>query len=319
MDIHLIGYDTEAHANEIGALVSECLTAVATELDLNLDDLDGVTVAHDYARALAELDRGFATSKVLTPTSDLAVGIAMTPAVLRGGSVKAHIVLHAGIPESLTSEDEATVQLAIYLLAHEAAHVHDLAMRNRAFPGVLLNQQLSGEDGYLFQAADACWDEYAACRLSARIYPEQVKHFETVFCDALAVARERANRHVAGYWQDRDHGKAFSGVFSEYGNLMKFTSYLIGHIDGTASSLAEVAPRAHEMTQSSSYFAPFLSELVHCLDTMWKTRESWTGIDVYDPVKMLVRKLVRNGGVEMSTVPQGLYVRVLCGPGMLPA
>jgi hypothetical protein len=112
MDIHLIGYDTEEHANEIGALVSECLTAVASELDLSLDDLDGITVAHDYARALAELDRGFAASQPLAPTSDLAVGIAMTPAVLRDGCVKAHIVLHAGIPESLKSEDEAMVQLS---------------------------------------------------------------------------------------------------------------------------------------------------------------------------------------------------------------
>lgn len=104
MDIHLIGYDTEDHANEIGPLVSECLTAVASELDLNLDYLDGVTSAFDYARALAELDRGFAASKPLAPTSDLAVGIAMTPAVLRNGAVKAVIVLHAGIPESLKSE-----------------------------------------------------------------------------------------------------------------------------------------------------------------------------------------------------------------------
>jgi hypothetical protein len=318
MDIHLIGFDTEEHANEIGALVSECLTAVASELNLDLDDLDGVTVAHDYARALAELDRGFVASKPLTPTSDLAEGIAMTPAVQRGGCVKAHIVLHAGIPESLKSEDEATVHLAIYLLAHEAAHVHDLTMRKRAFPGVLLNQQLSGEDGYLFQAADACWDEYAACRLSARIYPEQVQHFETVFCDALAVARERANLHLARYWQDRNHTKAFSGVYSEYSNLLKYASYLIGHIDGTGSSLAEVAPRAHDMVQRTSYFAPFLAELAHCLDTMWQTRETWAGIDVYDPVKTLVRKLVRNGGVEMSTVPQGLYVRILSEPGMLP-
>ena len=28
MDIHLIGFDTEEHANEIGALVSQCLTGV---------------------------------------------------------------------------------------------------------------------------------------------------------------------------------------------------------------------------------------------------------------------------------------------------
>jgi hypothetical protein len=295
-------------------LVGEALTALASELGLSLARLDGVTIAYDYARVPAELDRGFVASRPLTPTSDMAVGIAMTPSVLRDGMVKAHIVLEAGVPELLKSEDADKVSLGFYLLAHEAAHVHDLETRDAAFPGVLPNEQPSGEDGYLFQAADACWDEYAACRLSAHIYPGQVQHFETVFCDALKVARTRTNQHIAAYWQDRNHTKAFSGVFTEYSNLMKYASYLTGHIEGIESNLAEAAPQADQLLRSQTYFAPWFAKLTEHLRSMWNTRYEWPGIAVYDPLKGLVKSFVREGGIEMSTVPQGLYVRVLRTP-----
>ena len=44
---------------------------------MNLEDLDGVTVAYDYAKALTEIDRGYETSHVLTASTEIAHGVAM--------------------------------------------------------------------------------------------------------------------------------------------------------------------------------------------------------------------------------------------------
>jgi hypothetical protein len=62
---------------------------------LNLQRLDGVTVAVDYAGALAALDRGFPVSVPLKPSTELAQGVAMAPLVFRDGVVKAHLMLDA--------------------------------------------------------------------------------------------------------------------------------------------------------------------------------------------------------------------------------
>jgi hypothetical protein len=319
LQIHLSGYGSEAKANEAGQMVAECLTALSEALQLNLELLDGITIAFDYPQALLQLDRGFAASQPLIPTTGSAEGVAMTPAVMRNGSIKAHIVLHASIAEALKQEDKIKLGTALYILAHEAAHVHDLHTRNRAFPGVLLTQTLSGEDGYLFQAADACWDEYAACRLSAPAYPDQLQQFETVFCEAFEGARDRANGFISQYWNDGDHGKVFRGVFAEYSVLLKYASYLLGHLDGMQMSLAEHLPQTNKLLAELDYFTPHLADLHACLQGMWETQESWQSIAIYEPLKAIVKKLVRAVGVEMSTVPQGLFIKVVQMPWMLPA
>ena len=128
-----------------------------------------MTVAHDYERALASLDRGFASPVALVPSNNDGVGVAMNVPVIREGRVRSHLVLHAGIGYSLLCGEEEKIRVALYTLAHEAAHVHDQAQREQAIPGIALNQlRMSAEDWYLFGASCACWDEYAACRRPSR-------------------------------------------------------------------------------------------------------------------------------------------------------
>lgn len=88
VNITLQGFPTEQDGNDAGALVAECLSLIALQLGMDLARLDGMTIAHDYDRALAQLDRGFTASTVLTRTVDeAAVGVAMTPRVMRNGRV----------------------------------------------------------------------------------------------------------------------------------------------------------------------------------------------------------------------------------------
>jgi len=44
------------------------MVELARDFDFDLSSLDGITFTHDYSKALAEPDRGFATRKTLTET-----------------------------------------------------------------------------------------------------------------------------------------------------------------------------------------------------------------------------------------------------------
>ncbi len=65
------GFSTEEDAREVGTAVRECVMLFSRHFDLSR--LDGVTVAYDYAKALASLDRGYETKQVLTPSDGHAV------------------------------------------------------------------------------------------------------------------------------------------------------------------------------------------------------------------------------------------------------
>lgn len=113
MDIELVGFPSQEEADQIGAMVDGCLSSVATELSLDMSGLAGVTVAHDYDRALAALDRGFASPGALVPSNNDGVGIAMNVPVIREGMVRSHLVLHAGIGYALLCSDEEKIRVAV--------------------------------------------------------------------------------------------------------------------------------------------------------------------------------------------------------------
>jgi hypothetical protein len=78
------GFQDAVHAERFAQLLAILIRGISRYI--NLERLDGVTVAFDYDEALAELDRGFTPGRPLTRTSDdLILGVAMAPAVLRDG------------------------------------------------------------------------------------------------------------------------------------------------------------------------------------------------------------------------------------------
>src|ERR1700728_2515316 len=79
----------EEDAKRLGELIWLFVRELSRIIDL--EHLDGITVADDYPAALRDLDRGFEATRPLTPTTENATGVAMTPAVLRDGVLKSHI------------------------------------------------------------------------------------------------------------------------------------------------------------------------------------------------------------------------------------
>jgi hypothetical protein len=310
LSICLRGFEDKDQANVFGQSVGCFLKLFGTVL--NLDRLEGVTVARDYDAALASIDSGTGTQTQSTATNDtFARGVAMAVRVLRQGQVKCHIVVAASLMTSLLDPVDAAHSLAVGLLAHEAAHVHDLHMQERAFPGVLLRPRAGYREHILLQIAHACWDEYAACRLSARFqHPEQLDWYQDTFCSFADGARDRADRQIHRYRRHGNVAQLVQEVLTEYGGLFKYAAYLLGHLDGLQLSLDGNAPKAAELINRRKNLGRNFNKLSTCLKSMWATYESWPGFQVFDSLCEFADDVLRQGGIEIEDRAEGAYVNV---------
>lgn len=134
-NLSISGYNKEEDARKVGDNVGEIIRALSKFIDLSY--LDGVTISYFYENALLSLDRGIETDTKLQPSSGEVVGVAMTPMVLRNGTVKSHIVLNAAFIEGILDNDLRgdAFQQALAIIAHECGHVSNCGALDRSFPG----------------------------------------------------------------------------------------------------------------------------------------------------------------------------------------
>ena len=315
--LNIQGMD-EGSAQHFGPILVQYIQMISCCIDL--ERLDGVTVAMNYAEALAQLDLGYETSRQLTPTTEIGQGVAMTPIVKRDGVIKAHIVLHASFIWPLGDETHELWKEALYTLTHECAHVAVLKASDIAFPGRLpLPRYQDADKSNRGQIIDVCWDEYAVCRLRAAFGAGRTASwFEEVFVQALRETRDRANEHIRRYVVHRDHGRVLAEASGEYGNLMKFASYLLGHLDGAGLDL-NAAPTAKAVLEGH-WFAPFFERLAAVLRSLYENLGSWKTRDEFEPIGDIAREVIADGGVEVTRPPGGgLYVNVRLTPDTMPA
>ncbi|HLJ16345.1 MAG TPA: hypothetical protein VKV15_17735 [Bryobacteraceae bacterium] len=316
-------FDTEERAKRVGEAVNSLLHIFGRLL--NLKRLLRVIVAYDYHETLAAIERGIATEKPLKATNDeLAVGIAMAPAVLHEDEPRSIMVLNASfmsvLGEAETPENDAARREMTYTLAHESAHVHDLEMQTRAFPDAMLKTQLPYRDGILFGIASACWDEYIACYLSASFATSAtLSAYEETFCKALEGAKGRSDAAIRQYRMHADVGRVAGEVSSEYRRLMVYAAYLLGHVDGLDQAVGDIAPKAIEALERHSFFKTTFSRLHTELRTMHATYGEWKGLEIFDPLKQLADELLKYGGIEVQNRPDGkVYVNIPFRPETTP-
>lgn len=193
--IELVGFVDENAGRSVGNAVGTWLNFISRFIDA--ERLEGVTIAWDYDAALTALDRGIEGLAPLTRSTERAVGVAMAAPVVRNGELKAHLVVHAGLAEALVNEAHQLHLIAIYTLAHEIAHVHDLKMKDRAMPGVSLKARTCDAfDRLLLQVAEPCWDEYIACLLSAKFHEKQTALHEETFLSTLGKAKVDTDHEI---------------------------------------------------------------------------------------------------------------------------
>ena len=144
-DISVTTFDFAStdEASQVAHAIAATVRAISRVIDL--ERLDGITVAFDYASALASIDRGYPNAKVLTPTETREIiGVAMSVNVLREKVAKAHLVFNANTVLPLLDAASPFFAQAVSLIAHECGHVEDMTVRDINFPGVLLHEKYQG-------------------------------------------------------------------------------------------------------------------------------------------------------------------------------
>jgi hypothetical protein len=300
-----------------GKRVSEVMQELACVLELSVVGLDGITIAYDYDAALAELSRGFNTSGSLTRTVDeFAGGVAMSALVMRDGNVKSHILMHAGIVPLIDAPEDGVS--GKYIIAHELAHAHETHFRDRQFQGTLLQPKIFGaKEILLYQIADTCWSEYVACNLSAPAYPDHGVLYERTFVAALRQFRERIFMTKREWAKDQDYGKAWTRISNDVMAVLKYASYLMGHVAGLNEAFEDYAHEAWMLMQENAWLLPRFEQQYAALAEMMSTFEQWKGVEAFDPLKKIVENVFEDCGIPMLQLPDGT-LRIWIKDGRLP-
>ena len=292
-------FDSVERATEFANLLAEYVRELSRWI--NLERLDGLTVAHDYAQALLELDRGYETSHRLTPTDEHAVGVAMTPSVIRNGTIKSHIVFNAAFIEPLGDQGSELFTQAVHLLAHECAHVEVTHVFDKAFPGTLLQKPTKHlKENLRCQIITATWDEFAATWISANFGANPIDAYEETFLTVLSFTRDNANNAISAYRHHGDVGRVAAEVYGIYGNLIKFAAYLLGTMHGQGLSKNDL--KKTEEALQGHWFGSYFDSLFLLLKELSESYGQWKGQQQFEAIGNLAEEVIAEGGVTITHV-----------------
>jgi hypothetical protein len=310
MPSHVSFYLKGFHDEDVGRRLAYAVADVIREVGafIDLTKLDGVTIAKNYDEALTELDRGVDCLRPLTRSNTEEMqGIAMTPAVIREGVVKSHIVFNAAHVVPLISDETTTAdRLHIYgLICHECAHVEITAAKEEAIPEARFGTDIKGyEHGVMYQIAELCWDEYAACRMSAKFDPNQNQSYAEIILASVAVARENSDAAIRSY---RIHGDV-NQLVSEAGQWLhrpiKASVYLLGGMDAVDAGW-EQFPEVKEALEDKNYLQ-LVEKLWAELQDIWDSRENWgPSLGVFAGLEAIAKEVFDDGGIIFRTDHNG--------------
>lgn len=311
----LHGFADPEEGTRFGQALGEAMRLISRVI--NLERLDGITVSFDYEDALASLDRGFNSTQPLKGTSsDLLLGVAMTPAVLRDGIVKAHMVFHAPFITPLMGGDEKLQRQAFSLLAHESGHVEGLKHFDMAFPGSIL-RPVRVNNHFLFQVAEGIWSEYCACRVSAELAEEQTAVYETSLVSVLEVANERAKAAIREYRLHHDLEKVMQEAGHYICQPLKIGAYLLGHLDGLSLDLHAV-PAAESALRETQY-ERCMMDLRDVLRGLWSRLGRWTDIAEFHVLEHIASQTMADRGMIFRNLDNGsIYLDIPFTPETMP-
>ncbi|EJN10130.1 hypothetical protein [Herbaspirillum sp. YR522] len=301
-------FPSEEDAHRLATVVGELVRVLSRKFDLSR--LDGVTVAEDYAQALAELDRGYESSHTLTPSEGAVVGVAMTPSVLRDDVLKCHIVFNARYLWPLKdTSDPTALQLPLHIVAHECAHVEVTGKFEAAIPGLLLRSRFTN----LWERARsdvifACWDEYAVTLLCAGIGADPTESYEETLITNMGIVRQEANEAIKAYRLHSDLDQVYREVYRTYANLLKYASYYLGNLAGRDTELS-VRPN-FEATLAGHWFEEYFHRLDNACKAIMAQYGMWQDLSLFEVVADIADDMVAEGGIIMRREGGQLYIDI---------
>ncbi len=317
ISVSLRCFDEEGHARKFGNLLAMYVRELSRYFDLS--NLDGITVAFDYHQALLDLDRGYPTTHKLTPSEGFVLGVAMTPAVIRDGTLKSHIVFNAAAVLPLEDEKHDAFKLALHMVAHECGHVEVTHRFDAAFPGVLLRSKArNAHDRLRWDIIKACWDEYAVTSICACFGEDPTEGYEKTFIHALNETRATANGLIKAYRLHGNIEQILAEVYGIYGNLMKYACYHLGNIAGHGLELEDRPNTIAAL--DGHWFKPYFERLSAACKSIADDYGKWTERSKFEVIGDLADEIVQEGGLVISnyTDDGGFHVDIPFSPDTMP-
>ena len=302
------GFENEDAARSMGQIVGDIIVELGRTIDLSR--LDGVTIGVDYDAALTSIDRGMPNMRPLSRSdTEEMQGIAMSPAVLRDGEVRTHLVFSAEhlVPliwqgEEVTDEDR---RHTLGVIAHECAHVQVTAEKEIAIPECRLGTRIEGyERAVMFQIAEICWDEYAACRLSSPYAVGQnISHAATVIA-CSETAREQADNAIRSYRVHGDIDRLVEEAGPPICAPLKVLAYLLGGMDGEGTDW-DGLPEVFAAIENAGY-TELARDLHSELLRLWNTRGNWNPtLDTFSGIEEVAKSAFDTNGLYFKTDAAG--------------
>lgn len=307
VNIRMVGFDENDQILEFAKAVSKEIIDIGRTIDLSC--LDAVTIPYDYRLETASFDRGFEGFRPITVSNDQFIGVAVTTEVLRDKTAKSHIIFDSRFIVAIRSQELEDYTLAKYIIAHECAHVEVNSWFRSAFPDDDLDDTYpSSELISRWSVISACWNEYAACRLSAQYGPDETDRRVADFRQSLANMHEliRSDLHAGNMIGSPMHLQ--NTMYVRCGNLLKMASYMLGHLDGLSD---EARFRQIQEEAKSTLFNGYLERLSASLRSIWDSRREWTTKDDFLEIGDIAIDLIRNRGVEIRPLVNGAFVRLV--------
>ena len=249
------------HAEEVGKL--------------SLALLDGITVAEDLSATLRSFDTGGLNIDG-GPMRDAVAGRMIT--VRRRAAIWGHILFRVDAALQIFQLSAPFHRIYSYMFIHECAHVHDLEARIKAITArVALEPQLSPP---LFRCIEVSWNEYAACRLAAFSYPQQITEFKDSLRQSIANAGNARQRTTFAF-QPTEQGRqnALTIALDLALPVLQSFSYLLGHCKALGLPIAKDLPENFDSLNSDCRYALRSTELE--LDKLWSGYGSWQSFDCF--------------------------------------
>lgn len=298
-NVRLEGFDSEDEARRLGSAILTVMQMAGRSMDLS--GIDGVTVSTAYHQALLELDRGLPGLRPLTASTEEegAIGVAMSPAVLRDGQLKTHLLFNANIIFPLTDVEGEFFQQAVHTVVHECAHAALHTAFDDVFPGVILRERFDNHyDAFRGEVIDACWEEYGATRLSAVWGADPTEGYAATLTTALLETDEAANASIRLYRSHGDLDRVLAEVLPLYARLIKWASYLIGTMHGLDRKIEDI-PEVDKALKGH-WFAEYFGNLEVAYQAIWTQFGEWPDRSPFGAIGDIALEVLDHGGIILA-------------------
>lgn len=319
LNISVGGLIDAEKASEFAHHIGAYIDALGRVIDLSR--LDAVTVTDQYANALAEVDRGFETQNVVTHSqNEDIVGVAMCIHVLRNDQPKVHLVaqIEMLLPIWVHEPGSPEHSQALQLLAHECAHIEDLKRLDEIAPGRILRERYKDEFDQMFSpVGTGMWEEYYACRRTAKFYPDGSQPFTESLISCLDNNQRSIDAAIRQYRFHADLGRLIEETHELAMRALRVAAYLIGHCDGLEQDWRKSPEIAKRL--KGHHLRALLDDMTDELRDLWGRRSDWTGNAETSGLNDIAwDAYVEAGIIVRETSDGGLYIDVPFTPSNTP-